>query len=166
MDASETITNFPWHVSATLPVNLNALLARRRVDFPLYPDDQWCGDSKGEKEPLEDRLLEFARLEWGNRGFMMMMHSILCDAGFELCDPAHAVGTTRKTVRLCRGYWSNRLHFYVPGTIYIGLYEGPNTLWWILKMEARFDIVYFCVMRLLDPTQHKIVGMSLLLFNS
>eukprot|EP00904_Undaria_pinnatifida_P002706 jgi/Undpi1/12436/HiC_scaffold_5.g02107.m1 len=51
---------------------------------------KWCGDSKGEKEPLEDRLLEFARLEWGNRGFMMMMHSILCDAGFELCDPAHA----------------------------------------------------------------------------
>lgn len=59
--------------------------------------DQWCGTSEGEVEPIKDRLVEFAQQVWGNKGFGLMMNSIVCDKNFELCDPEHAVSTLRIT---------------------------------------------------------------------
>ena len=64
------------------------------------PDFQWCGDSEGEKESLEDRLMDFATVEWGNRAFLLMAHSILCEPEFELCDPDRAVGKLKSKRRL------------------------------------------------------------------
>ncbi|CAM9119149.1 unnamed protein product [Laminaria digitata] len=50
---------------------------------------KWCGDSVGEKEPIRDRLMEYARF-WGNKAFRSMMGSVFCNPTFELCDPEHA----------------------------------------------------------------------------
>lgn len=59
---------------------------------------QWCGNAEGETEPLQDRLLEFARLDWRNKAYNNMMYSILCDSDFELCDEGHSVSTAYPTV--------------------------------------------------------------------
>lgn len=44
--------------------------------------------------------MDFATTEWGNRGFLLMMHSILCEPDFELCEPEHAVGKPNSKKRL------------------------------------------------------------------
>lgn len=69
--------------------------------FRLSPDNQWCGNAQGESEPLEDRFMEFAGLHWGNRVYASMLHSLLCDPRFDLCDPGHAV-RARGTVKVGR----------------------------------------------------------------
>ncbi|CAM9187191.1 unnamed protein product, partial [Laminaria digitata] len=66
--------------------------------FYFCPDDKvikdhrpkkWCGDAPDQPEPLEDRLVEFAKFVWGNSAYHLMMHSFLCDPRFELCKPQH-----------------------------------------------------------------------------
>lgn len=72
---------------------MSQLVALRVVAFRPISNEQWCGDAEGQEEALQGRLVEFAENKWGNKAFMVMMPSIICDPGFELCQPEHAVGT-------------------------------------------------------------------------
>ena len=75
------------------------LLNHHCADLVLRPDEQWCGDSTSGQESLQARLVEFATQEWGNRTFLVLMASILCDIKFELCEAEHAVSSNRSAVK-------------------------------------------------------------------
>lgn len=60
----------------------------------LHPNAQFCGDYKGDADPIQDRLLEFATKYCGNRAFRSMLDAVFCTPLSEFCDAEHAVGAS------------------------------------------------------------------------
>ncbi|MEP4804854.1 MAG: hypothetical protein ABJZ69_10615 [Hyphomicrobiales bacterium] len=74
-----------------------SLFDHHRVTLALHPDEQWCGGSKGEKVSLEDRLVDFAKNKWGNKGFDFLIPAVLCDPVVQICGSEHTVSTMAMT---------------------------------------------------------------------
>lgn len=74
-----------------------SLLSHHRIALAPDPDQQWCGGSKGEASTLQERLVDFAKNKWGNKGFDFMIPAVLCDPAFQVCGSEHTVGTIAMT---------------------------------------------------------------------
>lgn len=55
--------------------------------------NQLCGNTEGEKDPLSERFLEFVGNSFKNRAYQSLYRSVICLRKFELCKPEHIVSS-------------------------------------------------------------------------